>query len=321
MKRFFREEGGNILIFSVIVMVTTLLFASMAIDVGCLLTAKNQLQAAADAAALAGATGLIVNNSEAVSRAVNVAGSNDCINQSVLIGSDNVGFPATNQVSVQTSQIVNLFFSRVVGLNSAPVSAVAVAELGTIVGTKGMRPWGIPDLGWTKGSYAVLKAGSLRSPNAPARNPSYYYCIDFPPLNKGTPNTGASAYRYNIAYGSQSEVGIGDIIQVEPGNMPGPTAQGINELIATDPGAYWNGQELVGSAYPGTSSPRVVKIPFYDPSDPPNSGRNTINVIGLGSFLLLGVHGDDVVGVFVEKMTSGTFGNGNSLLKGTKLVL
>ena len=318
MKRFFREEGGNILIFSVIVMVTTLLFASMAIDVGCLLTAKNQLQAATDAAALAGATGLIVNNSEAVSRAVNVAGSNDCINQSVLIGSDNVGFPAANQVSVQASQIVNLFFARVVGLNSAPVSAVAVAELGTIVGTKGMRPWGIPDLGWTKGSYAVLKAGRL---GAPATNPSFYYCIDFPPLNRGTPITGGSAYRYNIAYGSQSEVGIGDIIQVEPGNMTGPTMQGVNDLIAMDPGAYWNGQELVGSAYPGTSSPRVVKIPFYDPNDPPTSGRNTIGVIGLGSFLLVGTHGDDIIGVFVEKMTSGTFGNGNSLLKGTKLVL
>jgi Flp pilus assembly protein TadG len=317
MKRILKDEKGNIVIFSVIAMITVMLFASMAIDVGCLLTAKNQIQAAVDAAALAGATGLIVDQTEATNRAITVAGNNTVINQSVQMGAGDIGFPNWNQVAVQATQNVNLFFARVVGMNSANVSATAAAELGTIIGTNGLRPWGVPDLGWTKGTTAVLKAGCLC---APATNPSFYYCICFPPMNRGAPQKGAAAYRYNIIYGSQSEVYIGDVIQVEPGKMVGPTIQGVNELIAQDPYAYWDGREIVNSGFPGTSSPRIVKIPLYNSGDPPHSGRKSITCIGLAAFFLLGMQGKDVMGIFVAKMSNGTFGGGNSMLRGARLI-
>ena len=318
MKRIIKDEKGNIVIFSVIAMITVMLFASMAIDVGCLLTAKNQIQAAVDAAALAGATGLIVDHTEATNRATTTAGKNTVIRQSVQIGAGDISFPSWNQVGVQATQNVNLFFARVVGMNSASVSATAAAELGTIVGANGLRPWGIPDLGWTKGTPAVLKAGDL---GEPATNPSFYYCICFPPMNRGAPQTGADAYRDNIIYGSQTEVYIGDVIQVEPGNMPGPTSQGVNGLIAQDPYAYWDGREIVNSAFPGTSSPRIVKIPLYNSGDPPHEGRKSITCIGLAGFFLLGMQGKDVMGIFVAKMSNGTFGGGNSMLRGTRLIL
>ncbi len=317
MKKIYKDEKGSIVIFSVIAMITVILFASMAIDVGCLLTAKNQIQAAVDAAALAGATGLIVDQTEATNRAITVAGNNTVINQSVQIGAGDISFPNWNQVAVQATQNVNLFFARVVGMNSASVSATAAAELGAIIGTNGLRPWGVPDLRWTKGTPVVLKAGCLC---APATNPSFYYCICFPPMNQGAPQKGAAAYRDNIIYGSQSDVYIGDVIQVEPGNMPGPTIQGVNGLIAQDPYAYWDGSEIVNSAFPGTSSPRIVKIPLYNSGDPPNEGRKSITCVGLAGFFLLGMQGKDVMGIFVAKMSNGMFGGGNSMLRGTRLI-
>jgi Flp pilus assembly protein TadG len=317
MRRIIQEERGSILIFSVIGMITALLFASMAIDVGCLLTAKNQLQTAVDASALAGATGFIVDNTEATSRAINTAGNNTCVNQAVQVGIGDIAFPAPNQIFVQANQNVNLFFAPVVGMNFSQVSAAAVAEMGTITGTPGLRPWALPSAGWSKGDYVLLKPGDL---GAPSTVPSFYYCICFPPMNRGNPEKGACVYRSNIIHGTEWDVFIGDEIMVEPGNMSGPTRQGVNDLICQDPCAYWDGREIVNSSFPGTSSPRIVKLPLYDPNDPPDSGRKSIHTIGLASFFLLGMSGKDVMGIFVDKLSKGTFGNGNSMVWGVRLV-
>src|SRR4030042_2879454 len=104
MRQFFRNEKGNILVFSVASLVTLLLFASMAIDVGFILTARNQLQCAVDASALAGATGLVSSRDVARAHAVAVGSKNTYVEQPVQILSDEVSFPAANQVSVQTTR-------------------------------------------------------------------------------------------------------------------------------------------------------------------------------------------------------------------------
>ena len=177
--------------------------------------------------------------------------------------------------------------------------------------------WAVPDFGWPLGQPVVLKAGSL---GAPATDPSFFYPVDFPPLNRGTPIPGAQEYLNNIINGAGSPIYINDILQVEPGNMIGPTNQGVNALMSMDPGARWNGSEVVNSAYPGFSSPRILKVPLYDPNYAPDSGRNTVQIIGLAAFFLQGMQGKDVMGVFLEMTTSGSFGNGYSFLRGVRLV-
>jgi hypothetical protein len=318
MRCFFNNEKGNILVLSAITTLSLLAFASVAIDVGCILTAKNQLQSGVDASALAGASGLLDNQTIAAQRVIDIAGQNEYCHQTILLNACDITFPCTDRVRVQTSQHVPLFFSKVVGLESAQISAVAMAEMGTIVGTNGQRPWAIPDLSYAHGECVVIKSGDL---TAPATNPSFYYPIDFPALNKGDPETGASIYENNIVNGSPYLVEFGDVLLVEPGNMVGPTKKGIDALIGMDSYAYWDGSRIVDSAYPGTSSPRIVKIPFYDPNDPPTSGRNTITVIGLGAFFVKEMQGKDVIGVFMNKVTNGKFGSGKSMLKGVRLVL
>jgi hypothetical protein len=70
--------------------------------------------------------------------------------------------------------------------------------------------------------------------------------------------------------------------------MVGPTMQGIRDLIELDPDAYWDEDlnTVMGSAF--GLSPRVIKVPFYDPSRPPNAGRNHVYVIKIGAFFLEG---------------------------------
>ena len=62
----------------------------------------------------------------------------------------------------------------------------------------------------------------------------------------------------------------------EPGNMVGPTNQGIDDLIDQDPAAYWDTtkNEVHTTMHP---SPRVFPIPLYDPeiyASGQASGRN-----------------------------------------------
>ena len=54
--------------------------------------------------------------------------------------------------------------------------------------------------------------------------------------------------------------------------MTGPTSQGIQDLIAQDPGAYWEGGPglpgcncMKGSKLGMHNSPRIFPIPLYDP--------------------------------------------------------
>jgi Putative Flp pilus-assembly TadE/G-like len=76
--------------------------------------------------------------------------------------------------------------------------------------------------------------------------------------------TGGDEYRWNIANCNTTMMGWGDPLLMEPGNMVGPTNDGIDDLLAQDPGAYWDSvnNRPVSTMNP---SPRVVSIPVYDP--------------------------------------------------------
>jgi len=84
-------------------------------------------------------------------------------------------------------------------------------------------------------------------------------------------STGAQDYKENIT-GCNPEAQLGVPYDVEPGNMVGPTIQAFGEVIARDPGAYWN-QSLDGGkgGVDGSSfgdwrnSPRVLPVALFDP--------------------------------------------------------
>ena len=90
----------------------------------------------------------------------------------------------------------------------------------------------------------------------------WYYAVRFPPY------TGSSAYMDWIVgcLDSSVIVSVGDQLQLEPGNMVGPTAQGLNDLISQDPTAQWDQatNSVINSAYP--VSPRIIKIVAFDPT-------------------------------------------------------
>jgi hypothetical protein len=81
----------------------------------------------------------------------------------------------------------------------------------------------------------------------------------------------------------------------EPGNMVGPTGQGIADLVARDPSAsYVPGTGIVGSSFsPSTSSPRVVPIGLIDINDflaqDPNGANGVLKIVNIYGFFIEGM--------------------------------
>jgi hypothetical protein len=141
-----------------------------------------------------------------------------------------------------------------------------------------------------KGTELMIRAGTGNN-----IEPTMYFSLAM------TDDTGASDYRNNIANCNTTKYKWGDLLIQEPGNMVGPTKQGIADLIGQDPHAEWNDSTdtVDGSAF-GNHSPRIFPIPLYDPvyyDTGKRNGRNadlkTANWIG---FFATRVVGNNIYG-------------------------
>jgi hypothetical protein len=130
---------------------------------------------------------------------------------------------------------------------------------------------------------------------------SWYFPWDIPQVD-GQPHVGADRYRWNIANCNTSIVYLGQAYPFENGGMQGPTRQGIEELIAKDKNAEWDvdADSVVGSAYrPWKASPRVVKIPLFDPTQKLAPGKKPIVFNNFTDFFIEEMQGKDVIGRFL----------------------
>ena len=130
---------------------------------------------------------------------------------------------------------------------------------------------------------------------------SWYFPWDIPQVD-GQPHVGADRYRWNIANCNTSIVHLGEAYPFENGGMQGPTRQGIEDLVALDEDAEWDvdADSVVGSAYrPWKASPRVVKIPLFDPTQELRPGKKPIVFNNFTDFFIVGMQGKDVIGRFL----------------------
>jgi len=359
--RTLRSERGSVLIMVAVSLVAILAIAAISIDAAVMMTTKTQLQNAADAAALAAASGLIASADPAVAtqRAVAFAGYNFAVQDSrrspVVISAADVAFPEPDVVRVTTHRTratgdpLQLFFGRVIDAasdNRADLTAVAAAAAYDVCSTHCMKPWAVPDRWDDADGDGEYDEGELYDPQitgyqAPldigtqvtlkVSNPNQtltsglFYPVDYPPLGgTSAPLTGGDWYREWIGDCEPFLVGIGDQLQVEPGNMVGPTRQGMDELIARDPTASWDTatNTIVNSAF--AESPRIALVPLFDPTIAPEPGRNWVTVTQIGAFFIDQTGpGGQVTGRFLDYTTPGVpcpGGLGRGLVKGLSLV-
>jgi len=154
------------------------------------------------------------------------------------------------------------------------------------------------DYGWE----LTLKEGGP----ADAIAPGWFYPVVVDP-----DCVGGDCYRDAISGCAAVEYGPGNTLLNEPGNMVGPTKQGVEALLAQDPDAEWydpdgdagpiRGYVRHGCIETGgcSKSPRLIAVPLFDPDAydaGKASGRQDIVITKIMGFFIERMNGNDVVG-------------------------
>jgi hypothetical protein len=90
-------------------------------------------------------------------------------------------------------------------------------------------------------------------------------------VDVGGAGGGGGAYRAAITGCIGNPVAAGDVVALVNGNHNGPTIQGVSDLVLLDPTARWDPTAFGGAGgvvsddFPGSASPRIVPVIFYDP--------------------------------------------------------
>jgi hypothetical protein len=243
---------------------------TLVIDVGNLYYNQVSMQTAMDSGVLAGAYYLPSYPSQAVSVAEDYAVRNG------LKASEIVSCTVTpdNQTIIMTSaRSVPCFFCAVLGEGTAHaatsssegtasgnVKATGIALIVPIRAAIGVLPLGVDyRTNMSPGNVVQLKNGQVGAGNWGA-------------LALG--GSGASDYRDNLQNGYPSTVSVGDTIDTEPGNVVGPTIQGLQNRLSTGQNQYSTGTPQNHDL----SDPRVILIPVVDFSNV--HGRSQVPVKG-----------------------------------------
>jgi Flp pilus assembly protein TadG len=243
-----RGERGSVLAASALGMLSFILAVGLGVDVSHLYLAKNELQNAADAAALAGASGLNYDSSgiaEATDRAVKAMNSYEFDNTSVVFTPGNVRF-ARNLSD----------FANGTDMNQASASAVA-PDIKFVKVTTPQSPVNIAFVSMVLGSSFNLWAEAVAGVSVPLNEYAGYLpvswacgqptCSDIQPGQmytfRGGPQgsvsagnyqvlaidgSGASDDRIGLASGVKNVVGPGGYVDTKPGVSAGAVRQGVN---------------------------------------------------------------------------------------------
>jgi len=328
-----KDPAGYVLVSVALTLVVLCAFAALAVDVGVLFDARASAQRSADAAALAGAFTFVVQPTApqpatAQGHALATALVNNVLDNPINAGDVNVQVDLANRrVSVDILHRRATFFARAFGQNQADIGVRGIAEASpTATGSGCTKPWFVPntilsaqapcdacaagevflDANGQVTPFAqaqILLAGQFTiKPGNPqaALGPGLFFAIRMPD------SQGGQDYRTNIATCSPDFVYCNETYGVEPGNMIGPTRQGVLDLLGPNPDTFVALSQYRSGVY-GTisdTSPQLIVAPIWDTCNlagfcPGNllSGGATlqIGVIGYALVFIEGMQGNDVL--------------------------
>ena len=323
--RFSRAERGAVLIWYVLFLLITLCFVSLGIDIAKLATTRTQLQNAADAAALAGASAIdfeagTLSQSLAIARAQQTAAMNQAFIDTprpVALEASDVVFPTPTRVRVtvrrEGGNAMVTTFAQVLGIRRLEMTATATAEADTAKAVDcGLVPLGVtpnPDQDFVTGCSPgyTLKFG------AGAGSQGNYGALDLPECDggpcAGRPETGASTFECLVRNGYCCPIEIGQQLPTEPGNMAGPFRKAIEDRFEADSDRR---EGICYDDYKGTGQ-RIINVLITTDAGP---GRTSVTVLGFSSFFISNKPGsgndNGLIGQFLHRIVPGD-GGGSSI--------
>lgn len=292
-----KNEHGQAVVLMVISLAMLIGMCALVLDVGSWFREKRQLQAAADASALAGAQALPESWSTAKSLALDFADKNGGgVLASSVTSSTTLVSGDTISVSAQKDQAGN--FSKLLGINSVSIHATASAMRGSFTGwALGLAPWVIDKPSVLFGQIITFKVAS-----GDQAAPGNFGGVDLPVKEKGCDyGAGGNDYYDLIATRDHScLVTVTQSLPVEPGNKAA-TGTAVKDRGAKqnfDPYSilttYANGSTEITNY----NSPNVIVIPvikaFHQGSSTP------FTVTGFAWFIITSWTNKEVTGMFVR---------------------
>ena len=201
LRRLARNESGMTYVFIGLGFMAFLSASMLAIDVGMLMTARNQAQNAADAGALAGATALLYDNwndrsatGPAVTSAIGAATNNKVMAGIVSVNPADVEFPldpdgqptrvkVTVRRTAARGNPVSTLIAKYFGTATADIGATATAEVSQANAMTCVKPFTVPDR-WQENQSPPWDGSdtydAFDNKGRPLTNPDIYIPADKP---------------------------------------------------------------------------------------------------------------------------------------------
>jgi hypothetical protein len=287
LRRFYKDEDGNVILISAFLFLVLTAFAGLVIDGGHLYLTKTHLQKTANAAVLSGAQQLTASEESAVTTIV------DSIvkDHGELSSVQDVSVEMEDKVTVHLNKPVDLFFASILGFDSVDVSVKATAQIGFMGRAHGAAPIGIPE-------SMQLNYGQ-----------SYRLKVDEENVDTGffgilaLEGPGAKLYEENLMHGFDGELKIGDIVDTQSGNIAGKTRTAVNYLVNQC------------SDMNDRNCPRILLVPVYKPYNPGNGNLKQVEITGFAYFYISAPMNDndkEINGIFLKRVGAGFESEGAS---------
>lgn len=280
LKRFFKNEDGNIILMSTFLFLGLTAFSGLVVDGGHLYFTKAHLQKAANAAVLSGGQELT---------AIHESKVNDLVESIIdahgeLTSLQNVKIEMEKKVSVGLTKPVELFFSSLFGVEAVDVSVKATAQIGFMGRAFGAAPIGINDsVQLNFGEEYTLKVDE-------SGGESGFFGI------LGLEGPGAKLYEQNLMHGFNGELKVGDIVNTESGNIAGPTQRAVDYLVKTC------------NDMNARDCPRILLIPVYTPYNHDKNQMKQVKITGFAHFYIsepMDSKDKTIKGVFLKRVATG----------------
>jgi putative Flp pilus-assembly TadE/G-like protein len=335
-----KNRRGVALVIVSLVAITLLTVLAIVVDMSRMYQQKNELQTAADAAALAGIVQHFEDTLYTVDSAVSMGQKNRVLQASISVASADVKCGVwnaitktyggdsdhcgahDNAVSVTTRDSARYVFAGLLG-TSKQVTAFARAYAAYVGNQKCIKPWAVPYTKLTKTLQPTnpdslrdldsLDASLLKSLSKAERtfmlkigtppNSGNFGSLHIPDLDPDAPNGGANLYSYNITQCNSTLIGPGDTIETETGNMKGPTDKGVEDFCENN-GTY---QKSTGNCYAEDGTLGIpVKAALWSFGTTKSNGKFAVIVRQIVSFVLENLSNDtEITGYFLPLKTSG----------------
>ena len=246
-----KGERGSVMAMTAIGMLSFLMAVGLGVDISHLYLAKNELQNAADAAALAGASGLNFNSTgivDATTRAVEVMNKNEFAKTDVVFPRSNVRFAVNlqdfangmdmseGQAAASSPSVVSTIkFVKVL----TPPTPVKMSFVSMVLGnTKNVTAEAIAGVSVPLNVFTgYLPVSVIDDDSLPQITPGNLYTIRGAPSGFVEPGNyqilaidgaGGADDRIGLASGVRNPVGAGGYVDTKPGVTAGAVRQGVN---------------------------------------------------------------------------------------------